>query len=160
MATKSLSSPFGYNDCDTSQYINYSQPTHQQPSSSSNVLNVNMTMERDSSGSDAQPNSDGIFNRLNQYPLPMPPLPPNVQLPYQTVAPTTIGEIKRNQWQFYCSKDSFVNWKICIHQMFSLIFIDYNHLLFSFLPFIIIEITLKPPQRGWLSVLSAKSDDS
>ena len=101
VATKSLSSPFGYNDCDTSQYIHYSQSTHQQPSSSSNVLGVNMAIERDSSVSEAHSNSDGIFNRLNQYPLPMPPLPPNVQLPYQTVAvaPTTIGEIERYQLQ-------------------------------------------------------------
>ena len=97
VATKSLSSPFGYNDCDTSQYIHYSQSTHQQPSSSSNVLGVNMAIERDSSVSEAQLNSDGIFNRLNQYPLPMPPLPPNIQLPYQTVAPTTIGETERYQ---------------------------------------------------------------
>lgn len=51
-------------------------------------------MERNNAASDAFSTNDGNYNRLNQYPLPMPPLPPNVHLSNQTTTPTTIGKIE------------------------------------------------------------------
>ena len=91
IATKSLSSPFGYNDCDESHYQPDSRHPTQHPSSSSNtipgntgnisgnnVIDNNRVMNNINGGNQGL-NNDTQYNQFNQYPLPMPPLPPNVQ---------------------------------------------------------------------------------
>ena len=90
--TKSLSSPFGYNDCDDAQqYIqpsSSSQPLgHQVPGNPVGQTSVPGQRPYDS-GSAAS--NDSRFNQFNQYPLPMPPLPPNA-----VPAHTVIGEIRQ-----------------------------------------------------------------
>ena len=86
IATKSLSSPFGYNDCDESHYQPDSRHPTQHPSSSSNTIpgntgniSVNNVIDNNRVMNNIGLNNDTQYNQFNQYPLPMPPLPPNVQ---------------------------------------------------------------------------------
>jgi hypothetical protein len=88
VATKSLSSPFGYNDCDdAAQYPG-------QPSSSSHTHD-GQGQGPIPAGSAQQPlnsnnNYGAQYNQFNQYPLPMPPLPPNISVPHPN---TVIGRM-------------------------------------------------------------------
>jgi hypothetical protein len=88
VATKSLSSPFGYNDCDDAGLY------PGQPSSSSHTHD-GQGQGPNPVGSTQQPlnsnnNYGAQYNQFNQYPLPMPPLPPNISVPHPN---TVIGKI-------------------------------------------------------------------
>jgi hypothetical protein len=95
VATKSLSSPFGYNDCDdAAQYPG-------QPSSSSHTHD-GQGQGPNPAGSAQQPlnsnnNYGAQYNQFNQYPLPMPPLPPNISVPHPN---TVIGRLSPWYWYF------------------------------------------------------------
>lgn len=88
VATKSLSSPFGYNDCDDAALYpgqpSSSSHTHDGQGQGPNVAG-NTQQNLNSSN-----NYGSQYNQFNQYPLPMPPLPPNISAPHPN---TVIGKI-------------------------------------------------------------------
>lgn len=91
VATKSLSSPFGYNDCDDPALFSKNVPQQ--------VLGTLSGTQNNYSALD----NDSKFNQFNQYPLPTPPLPPNKALQNNAA----IGKYARGVNSYVSSKSSF-----------------------------------------------------